>query len=317
MNASHPRIAVVICTLDRPLGVTMLLGALDRQIIGAWPDDAISIVVVDNSAAGSVRALCETRAAEGRFRLVYVQERRRGLSFARNAGVAAARDASAGYAAFIDDDEVPDPCWLSALFTRLEATGAAAAVGPVRPIFDAQPPRWAVAGGFFGKVLEERDGGLEDAYTCNVMIDLGFVTRNRLAFEARFNSTGGEDTLFFSTLRAAGGRIVWAGDAMVHEYMPAARTRPSWLMKRWFRTGGTEAELSRFGNRSATGRAYNGIRGAARLLGGCARAFLSVAATPHRTERHMRAVYTMCRGAGLIAAAAGRTYAEYAASTYR
>ncbi len=314
---SHPHVAVAICTLDRHLGLTMLLEAIDRQDIGAWPDHAVTVLVVDNSASGSVRALCTVRAEASRFRLVHVHEARRGLSFARNAALAASHDIGASHVAFVDDDEVPDPQWLSALHARLVETGATAAVGPVRPIFEDHPPRWAVAGGFFAKILDARDRYLTDAYTCNVMVEMATVTRHHLAFEPRFNSTGGEDTFFFKALRASGGRIAWAADAMVHEYMPAARVKPTWLMKRWFRTGGTEAELGRYGNASAFGRSYNAVRGGARVFGGSGRAILSVLTTPMRAERHLLALYTVCRGAGLIAAACGRTYSEYAAATYR
>ncbi len=314
---SHPQVSVAICTLDRPHGLQLLLEAIDRQNLGAWPDDAVTILVIDNSVSGSVRALCTVRAEASRFRLVHVHEARRGLSFARNAALAASRDIGASHVAFVDDDEVPDPQWLSALHARLIETGAAAAVGPVRPVFENHPPRWAVAGGFFAKALDGRDHDLNDAYTCNVMVETATVTRHRLAFEARFNITGGEDTLFFQALRASGGRIAWAADALVHEYMPATRVKATWLMKRWFRTGGTEAELGRHGNASAIGRTYNAARGGARILGGSGRAVLSVLTAPMRAERHLRALYTVCRGAGLVAAACGRTYSEYAASTYR
>ena len=314
---SHPHVSVAICTLDRPHGLQLLLEAIDRQNLGAWPDDAVTILVIDNSVSGSVRALCTVRAEASRFRLVHVHEARRGLSFARNAALAASRDIGASHVAFVDDDEVPGPQWLWALHARLVETGGHAAVGPVRPVFERHPPHWAVAGGFYAKTLAAFDRDLSDAYTCNVMVEMATVTRHGLAFEPRFNSTGGEDTFFFATLRASGGRIVWAADAMVHEYMPATRVTPMWLMKRWFRTGGTEAELSPLGNGSAIGRVYNALRGVVRLVGGSARTILSVITTPFRTERHLQALYTICRGAGLIAAACGRTYSEYAASSYR
>ena len=128
---SHPQVSVAICTLDRPHGLQLLLEAIDRQNLGAWPDDAVTILVIDNSVSGSVRALCTVRAEASRFRLVHVHEARRGLSFARNAALAASRDIGASHVAFVDDDEVPDPQWLSALHARLIETGATAAVGPV------------------------------------------------------------------------------------------------------------------------------------------------------------------------------------------
>ena len=250
---SHPHVSVAICTLDRPLGLTMLLEAIDRQDLGAWPDDAVTVLVIDNSVSGSVRALCTARAEVSRLRLVHVHEARRGLSFARNAALAAARDIGASHVAFVDDDEVPDPRWLSALHARLVETGAMAAVGPVRPVFENEPPQWAVAGGFFAKVLDGRDRDLSDAYTCNVMVEMATVTRHDLAFEPRFNTTGGEDTLFFEALRASGGRIAWAADAMVHEYMPAARVKATWagetLVSNRGDGSGTRSARQRIGDR--------------------------------------------------------------------
>ena len=69
--------------------------------------------MVDNaSAADAVRDLVMRQCADRRLPLRYVAEPRPGLSWARNAGIAAA---SGEIIAFLDDDEEPDRHWLAGL----------------------------------------------------------------------------------------------------------------------------------------------------------------------------------------------------------
>ena len=61
---------------------------------------------------------------------------------ARNRALAASRQAGASHVAFIDDDELPHPAWLEALYAAVTGKRAAAAIGPVAPIFESQPQGW-------------------------------------------------------------------------------------------------------------------------------------------------------------------------------
>jgi glycosyltransferase involved in cell wall biosynthesis len=74
------------------------------------------MVIVDNApTSDATRALVRSRSGEARDNRVgvpyrYVREQRAGLSWARNAGIAAA---AGEIIAFIDDDERPDRYWLA------------------------------------------------------------------------------------------------------------------------------------------------------------------------------------------------------------
>lgn len=303
--------AVLIATLDRPAGLDALLGGLARTLLRAEPDGRITVIVVDNSASAGARARCDG-ASGGRLDLIYRHEPRRGLSFARNAALDAALAIGATHAAFIDDDEVPDPLWLEALLDAMETTGATAAIGPVFPVFDGVPPLWCVERAAHAKVGCVAAGApLSDGYTSNAIVDLRFVADHGLRFAARYNHTGGEDTAFFRDLRAKGGTIAWAAAAVVHEHIPRGRMSRRWLVRRWFRTGGTEADLAGPGSGGSGRPFHNAARGCARILGGLAILAVGLVRGRGGPGSSLDGLRTICRGAGLIWSVTGRTYAEY------
>jgi len=70
------------------------------------------LIVVDNGSVDATRAVIERRSRRGDLPIRYVSEPRRGLSRARNAGIAAA---SQPVLAFTDDDCLVTSDWLSAI----------------------------------------------------------------------------------------------------------------------------------------------------------------------------------------------------------
>ncbi|MGU3537483.1 glycosyltransferase family 2 protein [Methylobacterium sp. A54F] len=302
------RTCIAICTCERPEGLAALLAALDRQRLASLDPEEVEIVVVDNGPGAEAAAVCAAYAVSGRFRLTARHEPQRGLTFARNRALREAQALGARWAALVDDDEMPAPDWLEGLAETMRATGAAACVGPVVPVFAAPPPAWAAAGGYFAKRLPVRDGLVADAYTANAMIDLAVVAELGLSFDLRFNLLGGEDTYFFLALLRAGHRIAWAEGALVYDAIPERRMRPAWLLARWYRTGSIDAHLGRYPVEGAAGRVVSGLRGLARLGGGGLRL---LAALGLRRRPLIGSAFTLCRGAGLIAAALGHGYREY------
>jgi glycosyltransferase involved in cell wall biosynthesis len=101
-----PFISVVVCTRGRPAGILACLRALRQQDYPAY-----EVVVVDNNPGGGT-ASDLVLASQGSPPVRNVAEPRPGLSWARNAGVAAA---AGDIIAFLDDDEEPDRQWLAGL----------------------------------------------------------------------------------------------------------------------------------------------------------------------------------------------------------
>jgi glycosyltransferase involved in cell wall biosynthesis len=304
-------LAVCICTHDRPDGLRALLDALDRQRFIELPESRINVIVVDNSAAATARQTCAVYAASGRFPVTFVHEPRRGVAFARNAAIVAALDCGMSHLAFIDDDERPHPTWLQALARRLQRTGAAAAVGPVYPIFEVPPPRWLPVEAYAVNPSTQ-DGFVRDGHTGNSIIDLSVVGSESIWFDHRFNATGGEDTIFFRRLRQKRKLIAWAHDAVIEEFVPRQRMSLRWLFLRWYRTGAIEAHLGRWDPDSLKGKLVNTVRGFARLAVGILRvAGSALVAGWRKPDRCFASFYTLCRGAGLLASVLGRGYEEY------
>jgi hypothetical protein len=119
--------------------------------------------------------------------------------------------------------------------------------------------------------------------------------------------------MLFRDLLDAGGRIVFAADAVVHETVPASRTRLGWLLRRWYRTGNIEAALYLRGpRRGAWRRPANLLRGLVRVAagGGLFLANLVVLGFG-RKDRIVRPLYTLCRGCGILTSTLGWNYSEY------
>lgn len=309
------KIAVSVCTYRRNHGLAALLASLDRQRFRQLRDGEVCLIVVDNSPEAGAAELCARW--RGRFPIRFVHEPRKGLAFARNGCLDAAREIGATHIAFIDDDEMAAPCWLEALLYRMGETGAEAALGPVSPVFEAPPPWWLPVEAFH-KRAPLRNGFAREGYTCNALVSMAALARFGLRFDQRFNETGGEDTALFGRLIAGGGRIAWAADAHVYEVVPRSRMRGAWLCRRWYRTGTNEVHLRERGDLFLLSRLLCAARGVSRIGFGAGRIAYALAFHSWRNPaRLVASCYTACRGAGFIAAALGLSYREYNRSDYR
>jgi glycosyltransferase involved in cell wall biosynthesis len=106
-TAPGPSVAVVLCTHNRPEGV---LATLNSLLGLRYPD--FEVIIVDNAPSDGLTADAVARFAAGERRVRYVCEPLKGLSRARNRGLAEARSE---LVAFTDDDVRVDPFWLHGL----------------------------------------------------------------------------------------------------------------------------------------------------------------------------------------------------------
>ncbi len=75
------------------------------------------------------------------------------------------------------------------------------------------------------------------AGTGNVLVRIAPIVESGLRFDPQLALTGGEDTMFFRSLKAAGSRIVWAPRARVGEAIPPERATFWYRLKVEYRIG--------------------------------------------------------------------------------
>ncbi|MFT4215672.1 MAG: glycosyltransferase [Micropruina sp.] len=228
-------VSVVVCTLGLEPRLVETVAALLAQTHAA-----LEIVVVDNDpASGRVRTLL-AEVADPRLRVI--DEPRRGLSAARNTGLA---QAAHPVVAFTDDDAMPAADWVAALAAVFDADPQVDCVtGLVLPAEVATRAQlfFEEAGGF-GKGLGaghwRRDGGGTALGTepgprgLAFPFDGGFGSGNNMAFRAAalralggFDEAlgagsptrGGEDLDAFQAVYLAGGTVVYWPAAIVRHH---------------------------------------------------------------------------------------------------
>lgn len=242
-NTDH--IAVCVCTYKRPELLMRLLQALCKQRTDGLAD--YSIVVVDNDYTESGREIVRRVKETSPIDVTYHCEPERNISLARNRAIAESRG---NFIAFIDDDEVPPDDWLLTLYKAIRHFRADGVLGPVKPYFPVQPPKWIARGKFFdrrslptGTVLNDR----RHVRTGNVLLGRTVFNADEAAFDPRFGRTGGGDVDFFKRKIASGYLFVWCDEAAVYEAVPAERLTRAYLLKRALLRGVSEAMLGRVG----------------------------------------------------------------------
>jgi succinoglycan biosynthesis protein ExoM len=229
------RVSVQIMTFHRDAGLRRTVRSVIAQR-GIDPQ-AVEILVVDNSAEGSARSvaagLAELAEAVG-YTLRYVNETRPGIAQARNAGI---RNAGADLVAYIDDDEEAEPDWLASMLATLDKYQADAVGGAVLPIFeDGRPPNDPFWGWIYDYDEKKPSGSSYRATgTGNCLFYKSRCCPTDTPFDPTLGLTGGSDTRFFHTLKANGRRVVWCAEGIVHEYVPASRTKLAYGLRRRMR----------------------------------------------------------------------------------
>jgi GT2 family glycosyltransferase len=170
MTSTSVPISVVICTRDRPDDLGRCLDAVKRL-----EPQPMEVIVVDQGSMPSA-----TPVYDAGIRHQFMRER--GLSLARNEGLALAR---AGIVAFLDDDCVVGPTWaadVAAVFNRHPDAGIVfGTVVASSPAIDAYVPVYSIPG-------ERRLVGRRSAATAHGMGAAMYVRGTAAAVVGEFDS---------------------------------------------------------------------------------------------------------------------------------
>lgn len=240
----------------------MLREALESLVPEIASDGSAEVVVVDNGSSDETRDVVAAFAARVNFSIIYHYEPCPGLHVGRHRGAELSR---APLLAYLDDDVIVEPGWLSAVVEQFASDPKIGLVGgPCRPIWEAPPPIWIdafrreVAGGWCVAELSLIDLGADTkdippayVFGCNYC-----VRKDVLYFMGGFHPDGMPDHLLrfrgdgengLSTKIAQTGlRIVYDPRAGVGHRVPASRA--------------TERYFSSIARRNGVSTAYSLIR---------------------------------------------------------
>lgn len=251
----QPFLTVALCTHNHADRLARTLADLAHV---QSPSRPWEFLVIDNASSDSTPALLAAtgwRPAGVEVRVI--REEKLGLSNARNRALLEARG---DYLLFMDDDETPDPAWLSAYEQAMLAHQPDALGGRIEVLFeDGARPRWLQDEllGFLGKLDHGEARWLTERAT---PIFGGNFAFRRSVFECIGNfdtrlgrkgaaNIGGEDTEIYQRLIEHGLRVRWVPEAIIHHRIQTPKLRRSYFLDLHFRQGRMEGARKR-GNHS-------------------------------------------------------------------
>jgi succinoglycan biosynthesis protein ExoM len=225
--ADYPHISICVCTYKRPELLKRLLQELSYQETeGLF---SYSIVVTDNDRSRSAEGVVLELSSKLPVDISYCVEPRQNIAHARNTALA---NATGSFIAFVDDDEIPIRNWLITLFKACQTYQVDGVLGPVKPYFEVQPPKWVIKGKFYdrpsyktGLVIDWQKGR-----TGNTLLKRYILDGCEPVFRAEFRT--GEDQDFFRRMIERGHKFVWCHEAIAYEIVPPVRWKLSFMLRR-------------------------------------------------------------------------------------
>lgn len=258
-------LTAIVCTYNR----SALLGeSLARILAQRGEGLRYEVIVVDNNSTDDTRQVIERFAASSQHPLRYLCERQQGVSYARNAGIAASR---APVLAFFDDDVLVADDWLIEIKRALAAHKDIDYVGgKVLPRWASEPPVWLVAENWAPIAAQDYGDApfVIDAGTNVGLISANLAIRRRALDEVgwfrpelqrvRDGIGSMEDHELLERLARAGKRGLYAPQIVVRADVPTARMTRGYH-RRWHRGHGKFYAISRSASfeESAAGRLFD------------------------------------------------------------
>ena len=238
-------VSVVICAYTEARWDELVAGV--RSVQMQEPTTPEVIVVIDHNEALLDRVRREISGIK-----VTVNTGRKGLSGARNAGVAVA---TGDVVAFLDDDARAEPGWLSHLVETYRNGDVLGAGGSVAPSWDEERPRWFppefdwVVGCSYHGMPETRAPvrnfiGTNMSFRRDALVASG-------GFDAQLGRVGAdasgceETELCIRMAGPDGGRLIYEPSARVTHQVPTTRTTWRYFSRRCYQEGRSKAVVAR------------------------------------------------------------------------
>jgi GT2 family glycosyltransferase len=213
------------------------------------PQAPWEFLIIDNGCRDATPELLARHAWPTGWQVRVVREEKLGLSNARNRAIT---EAEGEYVIFMDDDETADPNWLCAFERLIQDKQPDAFGGRIRVLFEDMRPPWLKDEllGFLGELNRfETIAPLIESGTSFFGGNFG-VRRSVCATVGGFDSmlgrkgsdnTGGEEVDFYRRLLAAGFKVWWTPEAVIHHRIQATKLERTYFLDLHYRMGRMEA----------------------------------------------------------------------------
>lgn len=234
------KISAIICVHSRDKHLKDAIKSLVNQSL---KPTEYEIIIVNNGSSNKVATVISSFQDVANIRVL--QEKNEGLSLARNTGWIAAES---DVVAFLDDDAIASPDWLSNILTVFnEGKSISVVGGPVLPIWESSPPKW---------INESLIGYLSIVDWGSKRIELDedkWLVGTNIAYKkTHVSECGGfhpglgrqgnslglhEETFLNEKIRAAGYKIVYDPTIVVQHHIQKDRLSEEWFYKVSFEDG--------------------------------------------------------------------------------
>jgi glycosyltransferase involved in cell wall biosynthesis len=234
-------VSVIVCCHNAARRLAPTLQHLAAQDVAE--DIPWEVLVIDNASTDGTAELARSLwPADHRIPLRVIPESHPGLSYARAAGLAAARYE---YISFVDDDNWVCPKWVETaarIFDRDSQVGACG--GAIKAVFETEAPPWFER---YQRDFAVGNWGPVAKYTSHMDIWGAGLSLRRTAWEqlrsAGFSAsltgrrgqrlTAGEDTEICAALTLLGWKLWYDPSLELQHFMPSGRLNWSYLRRLW------------------------------------------------------------------------------------
>jgi glycosyltransferase involved in cell wall biosynthesis len=211
-----------------------------NSIVGLSVPDHLEweVIVVDNNSCDHTEELVRGFEKRGNTRLVYVKERRQGLSHARNRGV---RQSRGRLVAFIDDDVIVEKSFVENIVKAFAQYDVQCIGGRILPVWETCKPKWLSDNLYYCLALldygelplaisEPKLWGANLAFKVEAFEKYGLFDTKRGRLPGKLYA--GEETHFLLKLLKNNQKVMYVPNVVVHHYVSKERMRKMYF-RRW------------------------------------------------------------------------------------
>ena len=236
---------VTICSYNRAERLPALIRNLRQQTCPI----PFSIVIINNNSTDNTLEILQQLEKEPGAKLRFVTENKQGISHARNRAIE--ESLASDYMFVMDDDELPKPGILAAVYHSLDSDNFDCVGGKVDVCFaPGTKPKWLNAEllGFlaetnYGNDFFQITDSSTPIWTANIAYKTEVFRKNSsLRFDIRYNREGkavggGEDFMMFSAWFNQGYKLAYNPKMIVEHFIEDWRLKQSYFFKLHFTAG--------------------------------------------------------------------------------